>query len=178
MPIIAKGNSGKFEPCPPGMQQAVCCDVVDLGLMETQWGQKHKIDIVWQSDEKMKDGRPYLVKKRYTLSLNERANLRHDLESWRHKPFTENEAQGFDVERLIGVNALLNVVHKAGSKGSVVFANVMNVTPVMKGMPTLTVSPEYVRVCNRDTEPEPDEQRPPDDIDDAMPSRDDNWTPF
>lgn len=165
MPIIAKGNSGKFEPCPAGMQQAVCCDVVDLGLLETQWGQKHKIDIVWQSDEKMADGRPFLVKKRYTLSLNERANLRHDLESWRNKPFTEAEAEGFDVERLIGANALLNVVHKTGSKGGV-FANVMNVTPIMKGMPKLTPTEDYVRVCDRDTTPEPGEQHEPADIDD------------
>lgn len=170
MPIIAKGSSGqKFEPCPQGNQQAVAVDVVDLGLMETQWGPKHKIEIVWQSAEQMPDGRPYLVKKRYTLSLNDRANLRHDLESWRNKPFTEAEAEGFDVERLLGVNCLLNVVHKAGSKGGT-FANVVSVTPLMRSMVPINAV-DYIRVKDRATTPEPGEEMdgPLDDYPSSVP---------
>lgn len=156
MPIIAKGSSKAFEPCPSGVQQAVCCDVVDLGTMETEWGPKWKIDIRWQTAETMANGQPYLVNKRYTLSLNEKATLRHDLEAWRGKPFTEAEVEGFDVERLIGVNALLNVVHKKGSKGGT-FANVASIMPIAKSMTPIAVADDYVRHKDRITTPEPAE---------------------
>lgn len=157
MAIIAKEGSGKaFEPCPSGSQAAVCVDVVDLGNIEnTRFPNEdgspkfqHKIEVVWESSEKMVDARPFLVKKRYTLSLGEKANLRHDLESWRGRAFTESERQGFDVEKLIGAPCILNVIHKAGSKGGT-FANVATVSPLMRGMEKPTPSGKYVRVCDR-----------------------------
>ena len=156
MPIIAKGSSGKFEPCPAGVQQAVCVDIVDHGTQPTPWGDKWKVDVRWQTAERMADGSPYLVNKRYTLSLNEKANLRHDLEAWRGRPFTEAEVMGFDLEKLIGVNCLLNVVHKAGAKGGT-FANVVSIMPLAKGM-TPIAPVGYVRVCDRTTTPEPEQE--------------------
>jgi hypothetical protein len=181
MPIIAKNTGSTFEPCPAGMQQAVCVDVVDLGLQKSNFQNEdgtdkwqHKIEIVWQSSEHMKDGRPYLVKKRYTLSLNEKANLRHDLESWRGKPFTDDEVNGFDVERLIGVNANLNIVHKAGSKGGM-FANVSAIAPLMRQQTRMTATPDYVRVCDR---PAANESNGASDGDDDFRAADDDSIPF
>lgn len=164
MAIIAKEGTTAFVPCPAGSQSAVCVDVVDLGLMEnTKFPNEdgtpkiqHKIEVVWESSELMGDGRPFLVKKRYTLSLGEKAALRHDLESWRGKAFTETERQGFDVEKLIGAPCILNVIHRPGSKGGV-FANVATVSPLIKGMTKPTASGQYVRVCERvDEQPNDD----------------------
>lgn len=176
MPIIAKGSSGNFEPCPAGMYQAVCVDVIDLGLCETQWGEKHKVELRWQVTEKMKDGKPFLVTQRYTLSLHEKSALRHDLQSWRGKEFTEAELEGFDLEKLVTVNCMINIMHKKGSRGGT-FANVVGVVPVMRGLPALP-SQDYIRIKDRTDTPEPDEQR--DDVDDAMPSYQDvpETTPF
>lgn len=173
MPIIAKNTGSTFEPCPAGMQQAVCVDVVDLGIQKSSFQNldgtdkwQHKIEIVWQSSERMKDGRPFIIKKRYTLSLNEKANLRHDLESWRGKAFSEDEINGFDVERLLGANCNLNVVHKAGSKGGT-FANVSAVAPLMKSQSKMPATEDYVRVCDRtpteDAAAEDDDFRAPTD---------------
>lgn len=155
MPIIAK-SAKSFEPCPAGPQQAVCVDVVDLGMVTSTYVDEkgspklqHKIDIVWQSSEPMKDGKPYIAKKRYTLSLHEKATLRQDLESWRGKPFSESEAEGFDVEKLLGANCIINVAHKAGSKGGT-FANVVSVMPLMRGQQRIEATPDYVRVCDRE----------------------------
>jgi hypothetical protein len=155
MAIVAKASSGQFEPCPAGPQVAVCVDVIDVGLVKStftnldgtdKW--QHKVDIVWQSAETMADGRPYLVKKRYTLSLDEKATLRHDLVSWRGKEFTALELEAFDVEKVLGANGILNVAHKAGSKGGT-FANVVAVMPMMKGQAKITATADYVRVVNR-----------------------------
>jgi hypothetical protein len=138
MPILAKGGGGgEFIPAPAGVHQAVCVDVIDMGLLEVTFGGKtktqHKVRVLWQIDEDMPDGRRFLVQKRYTLSLNEKATLRKDLESWRGKPFTDADVyDGFDLEKLIGVNALLNVIH--AEKGGRTFANVASVAPLAKRM--------------------------------------------
>jgi hypothetical protein len=151
VPIMASVGSGrKFQPAPPGVHQAVCVDVVDLGLLEVTYGgktkQQHKIRIVWQIEELMDDMRPFIVQKRYTLSLSEKANLRKDLESWRGRAFTETELEAFDVETVLGANCLLNVmrVDKEGES----YANITAVMPIKKGMPKLTIR-DYVRVVDR-----------------------------
>lgn len=150
MPIIARASTStgeSFVPAPAGLHRAICCDVVDLGMVPGQWGEKHKVRVIWQTEALMPDGKPYMVDQRYTLSLDERSNLRRDLEAWRGKPFTLTEAAGFDLERLIGVSCQLLVVHKPGRDGERVFANVQAVLPRMPGH-TLAIR-DYVRVIHR-----------------------------
>jgi hypothetical protein len=73
------------------------------------------------------------VSKFYTLSLNEKANLRKDLESWRGKAFSDAEIEnGFDIEKLIGANCYLNIAQNDKGK-SVISA----INPLPKGMEKL-----------------------------------------
>jgi hypothetical protein len=136
MPIIATATQSKtFTPAPEGTHQAVCVDVIDKGLQPNTFKpgtMQHKIDLVWQIAEARDDGKPYQVYKRYTLSLNEKASLRHDLESWRGKPFTIDEEHGFDVETVIGANCLVNIQHRTVADKT--YANVVSVMPLIKGM--------------------------------------------
>lgn len=170
MAIIAKAGDGQnYAPAPEGTHQAVAVDVIDKGLMESNFqGKKklqHKIDIAWQIDELRDDGKRFVLFKRYTLSLNEKATLRHDLESWRGRPFTRDEEMGFDVETVIGANCLINVQHKPGTKDpNKIFSNVVSIMPLLKGMTKLTAL-DYVRPKQGTAEEPP----PPtdDDIDDA-----------
>lgn len=156
MPIIAKARSnGNFEPCPAGLHQAVCVDVIDKGVLPGQFGEKHKIDVRWQVEQTMKDGKPYMIQQRYTLSLNEKATLRHHLESWRGKPFTDQELAGFDLEKLIGANCQIVVIHRPGDQGKV-WANVQTITPLGKGMKKLTPR-DYTREPAKAEEPEPED---------------------
>ncbi len=155
MPIMATAGSASskdFKPAPSGVHQAVCCDVVDLGVMEVTYPgrppkKQHKVRLVWQIEELMDDGKPFIASKRYTLSLHEKANLRADLESWRGKAFTDAELQGFDLEVLLGVNCLLNVLQV--KKGSDTYANVTAVMPLKKGMQKIVPSKDYVRSKDR-----------------------------
>jgi hypothetical protein len=67
--------------------------------------------------------------------MNEKANLRAFLTSWRGKAFTEEEAKDFDVAKLIGAPCLLNIIHKQGRKDpSKVFDEISSATPIPKGM--------------------------------------------
>lgn len=134
MPIIATaGSSGSFEQVPAGMYQAVCAFVEDIGVQETKFGKSHKAVVCWELSERMTDGRPFMMSKQYTVSLNEKATLRHDLESWRGKAFTESELNGFDIEKLIGANCMLNVISyekQGGGEGR----SIGSISPLVKGL--------------------------------------------
>jgi hypothetical protein len=162
MAIIARGKSRDFAPAPEGLHRAVCVDVVDLGMVDGQFGRKHKVMLSWQIEETMDNGKPFLVSKRYTLSLHKKSALRPDLESWRGKPFSEVEAEGFDLEKLLGANAQLNIVHNKVDDAT--FANISAVVPAAKGAPALKAR-DYTRVCDREgyEPPEPEETEPGED---------------
>jgi hypothetical protein len=153
MAIIAKssGEGQSFEPAPAGMHQAVCVDVVDLGVLDETWQGKtkrqHKVNLAWQIAELRDDGKPFLVFKRYTLSLHEKAGLRKDLESWRGKKFTRDEEMGFDLETVLGANCLLNITHNP--VGDRTYANVASISPLMKGMSPMSAK-GYVRKVDRE----------------------------
>lgn len=167
MPIIATGGDSKtFTPAPEGTHHAVCVDVIDKGMQPNKFKDgalQHKIDIAWEINETRDDGKRFVVYKRYTLSLNDKANLRHDLESWRGRAFTFNELAGFDVETVKGANCLVNVQHKKSADGSRTYANVMSIAPLIKGMPRIVIK-DYVRPAEQAATPEP---APPSD-DDAV----------
>jgi hypothetical protein len=161
MPIIAKaGPSGElFEAAPAGLHQAVCVDVVDMGILKVTYGGKEKeqwkIRLVWQLDELMKDGRPYLAQKRYTNSLHEKATLRKELESWRSRQFTQEELEGFDLEKLIGANAQINI--QQVTKNGQTYGNVVSIVPLGRGMQKIEPK-AYVRVKDRDAAGQVDDE--------------------
>lgn len=146
MPVAtAKPNR---QPVPAGVQHAVCYQVIDIGT-QPQHGNfpsRRKVMIVWELPNERgvfeaKDGStnelPRAISKDYTLSLDKKANLRKDLEAWRGRPFTAEEAEGFEVGKLLGANCQLNVVHKPSADGTRIYANVAGIMPLAKGMKIL-----------------------------------------
>jgi len=147
MSIIAKDSKREYEPAPEGLHQAVCVDVVDLGIVDGNFGPRHKVRIYWQLEVKDETGKPFLVQKQYTLSLNEKANLRKDLETWRGAKFRPEELQGFDLEKLIGVNCQVQLIHNIRDEST--YANVQAVIGAPKGVARLHPV-DYVRRQDRD----------------------------
>ena len=136
--LIAKNSGGDFTPAPAGTHSAICYQVIDLGMQTGSYAGKitrrRQVLLTFElCEEPMKDGRPFSISKFYTLSLNEKATLRHDLESWRGRPFTAEELDGFDLKRVIGVPCLVTIVHEQNSEGRT-RAKINNVAAPMKGM--------------------------------------------
>lgn len=141
MGLIAK-QKVDFEPIPEGMHPAVCYAVIDLGHQYSEKFKKynHKVLIMWElplsriqiTREGETEARdlPRGCSKEYGLSLHRKADLRNDLESWRGKSFTETELAGFDVSKLPGVNATLQILHT--SKDEKIYANVKAILPLPK----------------------------------------------
>jgi hypothetical protein len=164
MPIIARDKQKEWKPAPEGLHCAVCVDVEDLGLKDWGYGEQEKIRISWQIEEiSPENDKPYLVHKSYTLSLNEKANLRKDLETWRGRKFSREELEGFDLEVLLGVNCQLQLIHNMKDEGKT-YANVQAVIPPGKNAPKLRPV-EYTRVKDRDKQQETETEFKADDND-------------
>jgi len=122
----AKGSdNGDFQRPDPGTYLARCVRIVDIG---TQYGEyqgkpnaRRQIVMVWELPTELIEtgdyaGQPSTVSKFYTLSLNEKATLRHDLENWRTKAFTADELAGFDMANVLGVPCMVTLTPTESGK--------------------------------------------------------------
>lgn len=154
MPIIVKGST--FDPTPEGQYQAVCCDVVEQYGVETQYGPKNKIKFVFQTRDLIEEGpmagKPWLVSTSMNANLSDKGRMLPFLESWRSRKFTKDELKAFDVEQVLGANAIIQVVH--AESGGKTYANIQTIIKLPTGTPTIAVR-DYVRVKDREDAPHP-----------------------
>ena len=137
MLLTDKGGT-EFEQASAGNHVARCVGMIDIGTHQSEYQGKttyaRKIVVRFElPNELMSEGdyagKPFLVSKYYTASLSEKANLRKDLESWRGRPFTVEELNGFDSKNILDKPCMVNVVHTEKKK-----AKVASIAPVPKGL--------------------------------------------
>lgn len=167
MGYVVKETGADYVPAPAGLHRAVCVDVVEMGVMQTAFGPKEKIRVVWEIEELMEDQRRFTVSQLYTPSLNEKAKLREHLESWRGRPFTPKELKGFDLDKVLGAPCQVQVQHT--TRNDRTYANVIAVVPSSKGQEKLAPSGAYVRVQDRHPDASRDAQQPDDVYEDIVP---------
>lgn len=157
------GSAIEFDPAPAAMHVARCIRIIDLGTALDSMYQKSKHDVffMWEIPNEMKTytkddqeiTEPFTIGKYYTMSLSDGAHLRTDLESWRSKPFSADELQGFDPANILGKPCMINVVHKPQKPPKTgVNAIVVSVTPLVKGLecPPIVHKPIYFSLENFD----------------------------
>lgn len=125
--VNGSGSGEARELVPAGGYLGVICGVYDIGTQAGgQYGPKRQIVVTWELHNKKgvvkdKAGEPVTISKFYTLSFNEKATLRKDVEAMTGTPVSESDAlAGFDIENLLGMQCRLRVVHyekKDKSKG-------------------------------------------------------------
>ena len=136
--IISASSEKKHDPVSAGTHTAICYSVIGIGTqINERFQSAHKqVIIMWEMcDENIViDGeeKPKAMSKTYTASLNEKATLRKDLESWRNKAFTPEELKGFDLQNILGKPCLLSVVEeeKNGNK----YSKIASIASIPKGM--------------------------------------------
>ena len=134
-------GGGDFEPLSENIHHAVCSRIYDLGTQYSEMfkSEAHKILITWEvPGETIEiDGEdvPRIISREYTLSLSKKSNLRPDLEAWRGKQFNEEELKGFNVERLLGANCQLQIVHV--KKEDRTYGNIAAIMALPKGIKKL-----------------------------------------
>jgi hypothetical protein len=118
--ILQSTTSGDYIPHPEGIHPAVCVDVIDLGLRKSEFqGQvtmKNKLRLVFESEQKMPDGRNFTISKNFTASLHPKARLADFLGKWRGRPVVPGETIDFD--KLPGACCTLVISHQSGLEGN------------------------------------------------------------
>lgn len=157
MGFIAKdsGGGGDFKQVPSGVYVARCYSLIDLGTQmgEGQYAKEQKkIRIAFEIFGEDDDGVPLTVdidgkempltkSKTYTLSLHEKSSLRKDLASWRGADFTEEEAKGFDISKLLGVYCMVNITPNENNGKS--YTNIASMTPLPKALKAAKPAPVH-----------------------------------
>lgn len=145
MAINATNTSTPRELIPAGNYIARCYKMLHIGTnLETIDGKTqlmNKVRIGWELPtetkvfDEAKGEQPLVIDQEYTLSMNEKSNLRKILASWRGKDFSEEQAKSFDITTLIGIPCMLNIIHKPAKTGDKVYQNIGSVSPMPKGVP-------------------------------------------
>jgi hypothetical protein len=136
--IASETSQADFTPAPAGVWPGRLYRLIDIGTVHSEWQGKptssRKILLSFElldAEAVNDDGKPLSVHRRFTLSLGKKAALRAFLESLLGRPFTDEQLRGYDLRKLLGVGALLNITHD--SKGDKVFANLQSATPPPRG---------------------------------------------
>ncbi len=115
--ILQSKIGGDFKPHAEGIYPAVCVDVIDLGLMETEFqGQKrlvNKVRLVFETGQK--NDVNCTLSKTFTASLHPKAKLAEFLGKWRGRPIVPGET--IDLGKLIGACCTLVISHQQNLVG-------------------------------------------------------------
>jgi hypothetical protein len=138
MAITVSAKDSHSQLPPSGTFIARCFSVIDLGSHQSEFNGAariaRKVRIGFELPEELMDnGKPFAISKEFGLSLHAKANLRKRLESWRGRPFTAEELNGFNLSALLGATALVNITHENRRDGSGKFAHIAAITKPMRG---------------------------------------------
>jgi hypothetical protein len=133
--LVATKSQGKL--IPEGVHQAVCFAIYDLGTQYSKMfdTEAHKVLIQWEVPDARIEVNgvdlPMAISKQYTLSLNEKANLKKDLDSWLGK--TNEKSVG--LKQLLKKNCQLLISHV--DKDGMTYANITAIMALPKGVQPL-----------------------------------------
>lgn len=108
MSLVIQLESKQKELAPTGLQPAAAVDVIDLGLQDTPFGEKHQVSIIFELEATGSDEEHFILSKRYSKSMHPKSSLRNHLEKWRGTPFSDEDlVDGFDLNKVVGQPCML-----------------------------------------------------------------------
>jgi hypothetical protein len=117
--VLESKAGGDFRPHVEGIHPAVCVDVIDLGLVETEFqGQRrlvNKVRLAFETEQRNEEGKNCVISKTFTASLHPKAKLAEFLGKWRGRPVVPGES--IDLAKLIGACATLVISHQQNMVG-------------------------------------------------------------
>jgi hypothetical protein len=117
--VLQCSDNSNFRPHPPGIYQGVCLDVIDLGLVWTEFQGKRKLvrklKLVFETDYVGEDGKRGIVTKNFTASLYPNAKLTAFLGQWRGRQIVPGD--NVDLKKLPGACCTLVLSHKQSLAG-------------------------------------------------------------
>lgn len=145
--VLESKAGGDFKPHVEGIHPAVCVDVIDLGLVETEFqGERrlvNKVRVFFETEQRNEEGKNCIITKTFTASLHPKARLAEFLSKWRGRPVVPGES--IDLAKLIGANCTLVISHQQNLVGR----TYASIDAVSKPTKRLVASGQYDPVAAR-----------------------------
>ena len=139
---IKRPEAKEYQQASDGSHSAVVADVIDLGLVHSQFGDKEKLQTVYLINELDSEGQPIRVSDFCTVSLDERSKL-----TSRINVLVPGAAEldEFDTEQLIGKRCQIITEQYTNPKTGKTFANVISMKPLPASSPKVSIPLGFVR---------------------------------
>lgn len=141
--VVTANGGGSYTPPPAGTHIARCISIIDIGMQHGEYQGKptarEQAIIGFELPEEIMEAtddrpeRPFTASEFFTKSLSEKAKLRHALESWRGRAFTQDELAGFDLKNILDKPCQLTIIHERKANGDI-RAKISGITPLHKSM--------------------------------------------
>lgn len=153
MEFIAKSEGNSSIPkLENGVYTAISSMMIDIGGQRSTLDNniRRKFIMVWnivgEFVEVNKEKLPRVMSKEYTLSINEKSNLRKDLQAWRGQAFTEEELQGFNLLTVMNKPCQLQIINE--EKNGKNYNNISAIMALPKGMKVDPLEETVVFITN------------------------------
>jgi len=113
--LIVKQEKREFEKIKPGLINAICVGVWNIGKQkiefqgEVKFKQQIIIGFEVQQRHSEKD-EPMLQLSKFNMSLHEKSKLGPMIESWFSKKLSDNERYNYDLKQIVGKKCTLNLI--------------------------------------------------------------------
>jgi hypothetical protein len=138
MGLVFEDTPKTFELAPAGNHAARCVQIIDWGSQKTEYFNKDgsvkyqqkvvlRFELLQEVDS---NGEPFVVdSKPFTFTMYEAGDLPKFLTTWRGEPLVA----GFELDKVLGANCFLTVVHNPSKDGKYTYANIASANPPAKG---------------------------------------------
>ena len=149
---VDSSTNKDFEPVQELIQPGVLADIVDKGMVPNTFkpagpdgkpSMQHKCYFVWIVAEEDSEGRNKRVFQSFTVSLDEKANLRKFLGTLGYKTF--DKGAKFDLDTLIGLQRMLVLSVEDGRNGGKPFVSITATMAMKAGAAGVTIPKDFVR---------------------------------
>ena len=110
--LVVTQQKKEYEKINPGMHNAICVGVWNVGPQETKYGIKNKFVIGFEVEQRYSSTQLQMLHPEvYTMSMHEKSKFAMLYESWIGKKLKDEERYKFNFNECIGKKATLNIVH-------------------------------------------------------------------
>ena len=127
---------------PAGTHLAVLYSIIDLGTQENKYdpskGPKRIVRLTWELPKKRADfdgqSKPLVLSKELSFSMFNQATLRKIVEAMIGEALSDEEADDFDFNKILGAGCLISVKHTKSNDGTKTYNSYAGCAPLMEGM--------------------------------------------
>lgn len=126
--LVVTEQKKDYEKINPGLHNAICVGVWNVGPHKTEYGIKNKFIIGFEVEQRnTQTNEQMLHLDIYTMSMHQKSKFGMLYESWVGKKLKDEDRSKFDFSQCVGKKATLNIIHNEK------YVNISAILPAQDG---------------------------------------------